>query len=96
METALKILSETKEKLIECYETIKNILKNNDRNLSNEKKEILATKLITLSQQNSATGTPKIKILKCEKCEATLPSKTEFCPYCGTKVETEKIIKQNY
>ena len=74
----------------------KTIIENKTKSLSQEDKEMLRTKLITTSQQNSATGTPKIKILKCEKCEATLPPKTEFCPYCGTKVQTEKIIKQNY
>lgn len=76
--------------------SVKKIVENKTKSLSQEEKEILRTKLITVSQQNSATGTPKIKILKCEKCEATLPPKTEFCPYCGTKVQTEKIIKQNY
>lgn len=75
---------------------VRDIINNKKTTLSTSEKEILATRLITLSQQNSAAGTPKIKILKCKKCEATLPPKTEFCPYCGTKVETEKIIKQSY
>ncbi len=66
------------------------------KNLSAQDKEQLTSKLIMLSQQNSATGAQKIKILKCSKCEATLPPKTEFCPYCGKEVETEKIIKQSY
>lgn len=61
-----------------------------------EEKTDLANKIIALSQQNNAVSEPKIKILKCSKCEATLPPKTEFCPYCGTKVEEKTIIKQNY
>lgn len=72
------------------------IIKGEIKKPSPEEKEELANKIITLSQQNNAVSETKIKILKCSKCEATLPPKTEFCPYCGTKVEEKSIIKQNY
>ena len=75
---------------------VRDLLTNKKIVLSVDEKEYLTTRLLSLSQQNSAAGTPKVKILKCKKCEATLPPKTEFCPYCGTQVETEEIIKQNY
>lgn len=82
--------------LNELTEKVKTILENQQKNLSKAEKEGLATRLMTISQQNNSAGTPKNQILKCSKCEATLPPKTEFCPYCGTKVETDKIIQQNY
>ena len=75
---------------------MREILANKKVLMSQEEKDFLTTRLLSLSQQNSSEGTPKVKVLKCKKCEATLPPKTEFCPYCGTKVETEEFIKQNY
>lgn len=77
-------------------QNVQNILENPDKKLDEKEKELLILKLKSLTVENSQGSASKIKILKCSKCEATLPPKTEFCPYCGTPVETEKILQQNY
>lgn len=75
---------------------IKNSLKDKPKPLSSREKESLIIQIETLNKQNKQEGQPKTSILKCSKCEAVLPPLTEFCPYCGTKVESNKILQQNY
>lgn len=77
-------------------ENVQKILEKPHQKMSEKEKEVLILKLKSISVENHQGNTPKIKILKCTKCEATLPPKTEFCPYCGTPVESKKILQNNY
>lgn len=77
-------------------DSIKVLLWKKSFKLNASEKEKLITKIQVLTSQKDEQGVSKIKVLKCPKCEATLPPKTEFCPYCGTKIASEELIKQHY
>lgn len=64
--------------------------------LSEKEKEKLAFEIEVLNTSNNQDGEQKSHVLKCAKCEAILPPGTEFCPYCGTKVESKEILQQKY
>lgn len=77
-------------------ETIKKIIEKKQKPLSAEEKTKLAAQIESLNTANQQESKHQSSILKCSKCEAILPPGTEFCPYCGTRVESKDILQQKY